>query len=75
MQTKAGNLPLTEAKTKGKELEAKAQEQFKKAIPYLEQALGIKPDDKPTMMALRKLYMFTGDNAKATEMSVKLKGK
>jgi Tfp pilus assembly protein PilF len=75
LQTKAGNLPLTEAKTKGKELEAKAQEQFKKAIPYLEQALNIKPDDKQTMMALRKLYMFTGDNAKATDMSNKLKGK
>lgn len=56
-----------------KENEAKAQVYYKKAIPYLERALAIKSDDRSTMSALRKLYMLTGDNAKATEMNNKLK--
>jgi Tfp pilus assembly protein PilF len=73
LQTKASNLPITEAKTKGKELEAKSQENYKKAIPHLEQALTIKPEDRPTMSALRKLYMLTGDQAKATEMNNRIK--
>ncbi len=72
-QTKASSLPLTEAKTKGKELETKSQDNYKKAIPHLEQALTIKPEDKATMSALRKLYMLTGDQAKATEMNNRMK--
>lgn len=56
-----------------KENEAKSQEYFKKAIPYLEQALKLKEDDTPTMIALRKLYMLTKNDAKAAEMSAKLK--
>jgi hypothetical protein len=56
-----------------KENEAKSKEYFKKAIPYLEQALSMNSDDKPTMVALRKLYMITGDDAKAKEMNEKLK--
>lgn len=58
-----------------KENEAKAQEYYKKAIPYLEKALAIKGDDRSTMMALRKLYHLTGDVVKATEMDAKLKAK
>jgi hypothetical protein len=56
-----------------KENEAKAQVYYKKAIPYLEQALAIKTDDRSTMTALRKLYYLTGNDAKALEMSNKLK--
>ncbi len=56
-----------------KENETKAQEYYKKAIPYLEQALDLKSNDKPTMAALRKLYMLTGNEAKSKEMSEKLK--
>lgn len=73
LQTKAGSLPLTEAKTKGKEMEAKSQENYKKAIPHLEQALTIKAEDRATMSALRKLYMLTGDQAKATDMNNRIK--
>ena len=74
LQTAAGNVPLKDAKTKGKELETKAQDNFKKAITPLEQALEVKPDDKATMSALRKLYMMTGDNAKANDMNNRIKG-
>lgn len=56
-----------------KENEAKALEYYKKAIPYLEKALDLKTDDRSTMVALRKLYMQTGNDAKAKEMNDKLK--
>lgn len=56
-----------------KENGAKSQEFYKKAIPYLEQALGIKSDDRSTMSALRLLYFKTGNDAKAKEMSEKIK--
>jgi hypothetical protein len=56
-----------------KENEARAQQYYKLAIPHLEQALTIKPDDKVTMTALRKLYLLTGDEAKSKEMSERIK--
>lgn len=64
---------ITELAKHQKEYEAKAQESFKKAIPYLEQALTIKTDDKPTMSALRKLYLMTGNEAKGKEMNDRIK--
>jgi hypothetical protein len=74
IQTQANNLPAAQAKIKGKELEAKSQENYKNAIPYLEQAHSIKADDKSCMIALRKLYLLTGNEANAKIMSDKLKG-
>ncbi|MBK9283452.1 MAG: hypothetical protein IPM51_03945 [Sphingobacteriaceae bacterium] len=56
-----------------KENEAKSQEYYKKAIPYLEKALEIKPDDKSTMVALRKLYLLTGNDAKSKQINEKIK--
>ncbi len=56
-----------------KENEAKALDYYKKAIPYLEKALDLKTDDRSTMVALRKLYMQTGNDVKAKEMNDKLK--
>ncbi|MDX2173229.1 MAG: hypothetical protein SFY56_08925 [Bacteroidota bacterium] len=64
---------ITELAKHQKEYEAKAQEAFKKAIPYLERALTIKADDKPTMSALRKLYLMTGNEAKGKEMNDRIK--
>ncbi|MBL7921900.1 MAG: hypothetical protein JNJ40_16415 [Bacteroidia bacterium] len=73
LQNKASGLTIAEAAKKGKELETKSQEYYKKAIPLLEQALTVKPDDKATMGALRKLYLMTGNEAKGKEMNEKLK--
>ena len=73
LQNKASGLTIAEAAKKGKELEAKSQEFYKKAIPYLEQALTVKPDDRATMGALRKLYLLTGNEAKGKEMNEKMK--
>ncbi len=64
---------ITDAAKRQKENEARAQEFYKKAIPYLEKALSIHSDDRSTMSALRKLYLLTGDDAKAMDMSAKLK--
>ena len=64
---------LTDLAKKQKEYEAQSQEYYKKAIPYLEQALNLKPTDKASMFALRKLYLMTGDEAKAKEMSDRMK--
>lgn len=72
-QTKSQNVPLTELKTKGKEYEAKYLELFKKAIPYLEQSLELKSEDRECMVALRKLYNYTGDAAKSAEMNARIK--
>jgi hypothetical protein len=60
---------------KQKEYETKSSEYYKKAIPYLEQAISIKSDDKACLTALRKLYYLTGNEAKGKEMSDKLKAK
>lgn len=64
---------LTDLAKKQKEYEAQSQEYYKKAIPYLEQALAVKADDKPSMYALRKLYYMTGDQAKGDEMQNRIK--
>jgi hypothetical protein len=64
---------LTEMAKQQKENDALSQEYFKKAIPYLEQALAMKPDDSQTMIALRKLYLMVGDDAKAKTMNDKIK--
>lgn len=64
---------LTDLAKKQKEWELKSMEYYKKAIPYLEQALSIKPDDKSTIAALRKLYYLTGNEAKGKEMNDRMK--
>lgn len=64
---------ITDVVKHQKENEAKAQVFYKKAIPYLEKALSIKSDDRSTMSALRKLYLLTGNDIKAKEMSDRLK--
>lgn len=64
---------ITDAVKQQKANELKAQESYKKAIPYLEQALALRSDDKQTMTALRRLYMTVGNEAKAKEMGDRLK--
>lgn len=67
------NAQIKDLAKKQKEYEAQSQEYYKKAIPYLEQAMTVKPDDKASMFALRKLYYMTGNEAKGKEMADKLK--
>lgn len=64
------------AVSKQKEITAKCTEEYKKAIPYFEQALEFKADDNSTLQSLRRLYLLVGNEAKAAEITTKLnKGK
>ncbi len=56
-----------------KENSEKSQAFYKKAIPYMEQALDIKPDDIDTMKALRQLYYKIDNTKMAKEMDDRLK--
>ncbi|MES2681306.1 MAG: hypothetical protein V4635_15530 [Bacteroidota bacterium] len=64
---------ITEMAKLQKENEVISQEYYKKAIPYLEQSLSMKPDDTQTMIALRKLYLMTGNEVKGKEMNDRIK--
>lgn len=64
---------ITQLAKSQKDIEAKSKEYYKLAIPYLEQALSVKPDDRSSMVALRKLYLLTGNEAKSKELTEKLK--
>jgi hypothetical protein len=64
---------ITEMAKLQKENTTISQGYFKKAIPYLEQALAIKSNDLQTMTALRKLYLITGDESRGKEMNDKIK--
>jgi len=55
-----------------KENETAAAVFYKKAIPYLEQALSIRPNEVQAMRALRVLYLKTGNEPKAKEMTDRL---
>jgi hypothetical protein len=63
---------ITDMSKLQKENAAKGQEYYNKAIPYLEQALDLKPDDKDTMKALRQLYYKTDNTKMAKEMNDRL---
>lgn len=75
LSNEMSQLKITELATKQKDYQTKINDNYNKAIPYLEQALGVKPDDKNCMTALRKLYYLTGNTAKSNEMNARLKGK
>lgn len=45
-----------------------ADEIYLKAVPYFEKAHELRPDDKPTMQQLKKLYAKTNDTAKYEAM-------
>lgn len=65
---------ITDLAKNQKNYEAKSMEYYKKAIPYLEQALEVKANDQTSMSALRTLYYKTGNEAKGKEMNDKIKG-
>ncbi|PLW97946.1 MAG: hypothetical protein C0591_05500 [Marinilabiliales bacterium] len=55
IQAKANDLPLDQMDEYAK-LTEKANENLAKAVPHLEKALEIKPDDAPTIAALKETY-------------------
>ncbi|RPG80902.1 MAG: tetratricopeptide repeat protein [Crocinitomicaceae bacterium TMED114] len=59
--------------TKQKELEEGGKAMFSTALPYLEHALEVEPDDRETLRSLRDIYARVGMDEKMLEVSTKLK--
>jgi tetratricopeptide (TPR) repeat protein len=51
----------------------KADEKFNLALPYLEKALELQPNDKNTLLSLKQLYARTGQTDKYKQINDKLK--
>lgn len=58
---------------KVKELDAQAQELFKKALPYLQKASQLEPDNREYLMALRNVYYNLKMQKEFDEIDAKLK--
>ena len=71
---KASNYGLNET-AKYKEASTKANEYFELALPALEKAHEIDPEDRITIASLTKIYAMTSKEAKYLEMKKKLDGK
>ena len=59
--------------TKQKELEDGGKAMFSTALPYLETALEVEPEDRETLRSLRDIYARVGMDEKMLEVSAKLK--
>ena len=49
-------------------LKKKADDNFSKALPYMEEAFNLNGDDKNTIISLKQLYALKGDYDKSNEM-------
>jgi tetratricopeptide (TPR) repeat protein len=71
VKTAAENLPLDAMEQYNAE-KARAKDIFTKAIPHLEKALTLSPDNIAVMKTLRDLYNFISDTGKAKELTDKI---
>jgi tetratricopeptide (TPR) repeat protein len=67
IQKVANNLPLSKDK-EFKAMEKEANSNLKKAIPWLEKALALNPNDKPTLKGLKEAYARLKMNDKLKEL-------
>ncbi len=67
---KANDLPPSQVK-QAKELQDKANAEFKKALPFLEKANQLQPDDMTVVQSLQKIYALTGDREKYNALKAK----
>jgi len=70
LQSEANDLPLDEV-DKYNKLTEDANKQLAVAVPYLEKAISIKPDDKATLSALKEAYARLKMNDKLKELNNK----
>lgn len=56
----------------GKVVEEEARVEFNKALPYLEKAHEIKPDDRTVLETLQTVYVQVKMNDKAEEINSKI---
>jgi len=69
-QAEANDLPLDEVEKYNK-LTEDANKELEKAVPYLEKSLELKPDDTPTISALKEAYARLKMNDKLKELNQK----
>jgi tetratricopeptide (TPR) repeat protein len=69
---KANDMDLKEYQEKGKIVEQQAQDYFTKALPYLEKARELEPDDVKVLSTLQTVYARLGMSDKAEEIEAKL---
>lgn len=69
---KANEMDLKTYQKNGKAIEDEAREGFKKAMPYLEKASQIKPDDLTVLETLQTVYSQLKMNEKVVEVSKKI---
>lgn len=62
-----------EESNKQSEMEAGGKAMFSTALPYLEKALDVDPEDRETLRSLRDIYARVGMDEKMLEVSAKLK--
>jgi len=67
IQKVANELPLSKDK-EFKAMEKKANANLKKAVPWLEKALALNPNDKPTITGLKEAYARLKMNDKLKEL-------
>ncbi|MFO8055504.1 MAG: tetratricopeptide repeat protein [Bacteroidales bacterium] len=69
--SQANDLPL-QAEDEYEALKDKANNQFENALPYLEKAHEMKPDDQNTLLALKELYTRTDQTEKLKDINAEL---
>jgi tetratricopeptide (TPR) repeat protein len=67
-----GDASNASSDSKYKALKKQATSYFDKALPYLETALDLGPEDKNTILSLKQLYALKGDYDKSNEMKKSL---
>ncbi len=63
-----GNASNTSSDTKYKALKKQATSYFDKALPYLETAFDLEPEDRNSIISLKQLYALKGHYDKSNEM-------
>lgn len=71
LNKEADNVPPTDQTGKYDKLVAKAKDYLKMAQPYLEKAHSINPNDQATVVALKQIYLGTGQTDKAAALMKK----
>ncbi len=66
---KVNKMKIADYQKSGKKIEADAKAFSQKAVPYLEAALKLTPDDTDIMYSLSKIYLNLGRNADAEKMN------
>lgn len=72
IQKEANDLPLEETE-KYNEMKSKADSLLEESIPYLENALQLRPSDKPTMASLKEIYTRLNMKEKLEGINERLK--